>query len=155
MAFNNGNYSTLVDGSQGNNTNTDNTGNDPNATNTQEEEPIENKWNDLTGMFKTADEGMRMNDDTPSVEIYISREKVWTKNDEGEYDWDSDTSKMAKELAEAYMNDSEVNDKNTTIIKMNDQQVAASNAINNITQADLNNATRNQNTNSTSTRNTR
>lgn len=117
-----------------------------NATGTNEnDEPVENKHNDLTKFWDVETGEMYMNSDTPNVKIYISREKPVVDEDEkGEEGEKQETLEEAMEedaqLAVILGNNPDITNNNTTIVKFNNgDKAAAKNALDKLDLSDVDN----------------
>lgn len=103
------------------------------------EEVIENKYNDISGFFNPEEEEFIASTDTPTVRIWISREKV-PDEDVEEGEGESETTEGEKietveeaaresvDIANMYKKN-EINNTNNAFIKTNDQKILAMKAI--------------------------
>lgn len=109
--------------------------------NTEEEDgPVENKFNEYTSYWDPKEQEFKMSTDTPVVRIFISREVVPELDEDGEMKDTIDLEEAAKlthDMAVAYQENPDINSKNSTVVKLDGEQVLAMNAIDKL---DLNNA---------------
>ena len=122
------------------------------------EEVIENKYNDISGYFDAEEEEFIASTDTPTVRIYISRERVPEKDEEtGETKEETSTEETKEtivkgttggtseqvesveeavresvKIAELYRKNKDITNQNTAIIKTGDQKIVAMKAISDI-----------------------
>lgn len=108
------------------------TGSDSGKINEQEDGPVENKFNDYTAYWDPLEEKFVMSTDTPTVRIYISREivpdTVEGEEDTQELDEALATVEASHDMSVVYQN-KDINNNNTTVVNLNDEQILAMNAI--------------------------
>lgn len=114
------------------------------TTEATEDEPIENRYNDIEGYWTPMEEERKFSSDTPDVRIYISREIV-ADSVEGEEGSEGDGTvvevdeaiKISRDLAKLYESNKDINNSNTSIINSNGEQIIAMNAIDKINFNDV------------------
>lgn len=111
-----------------------------------EDGPVENKYNDMDPYWTPKEQEREFSSDTPDVRIYISREIVPESTEEGEEGTEGEEGKVTtldeaieinRNLAEIYSQDPDINNNNTSVVKLKGEQILAMNAIDKL---DLKNA---------------